>query len=332
MTVLTDQLVKDLRMQTYAEAYIPLNGYTRKIFSGNLHIPGFQGWYPIFDEQAFMLIDDRAENEININADPRPSKSSRFAYSERTINLIGRDHHIQIPADKIIAAKVATITNFEDQCTKGLLAKFENWANLDCFDIMINTDLWSNHAAAYAWDTDNGDPQKDYLKVVAPAVNNATNGMYVPNTMVIGQTALAVMKTNLAVRKAIKYTHATESDYVEKEIAALLGIDKIVEVRAVYNTARKGATKNNSAIFTTSAWFGYIDPAPSINNPSAMAPIVPDAAAGNENGVTIYKAIAIDGVLFGDKTDGLLVNGKTYRSFRQLSPAMGYILTGLYTP
>lgn len=75
---------------------------------------------------------------------------------------------------------------------------------------------------------------------------------------------------------------------------------------------------------------GYIDPAPSITNPTAIAQVVPVQFLGNERGVRLSELYMDNNAVFEDGTDGLKIFGRMYAEPTQLSSALGAVLTGTY--
>tara|TARA_R100000664_G_scaffold33955_1_gene52978 strand:- start:303 stop:1274 length:972 start_codon:yes stop_codon:yes gene_type:complete len=94
-----------------------------------------------------------------------------------------------------------------------------------------------------------------------------------PNKLLLSRDVYAVVKNNATILESIKYT---QTGVITQELlAGLLGLDEVVVADGVYNSAASGATASykyaigEDAGFTKSGLLAYVNPTPSILQPSA---------------------------------------------------------------
>lgn len=91
-----------------------------------------------------------------------------------------------------------------------------------------------------------------------------------PNTIVLGSKVKRMLRTNADIVDRIKYTRVGLAE--EDLLASLFGVEKVVTPRAIYNSAAEGATASFSFIVPeTGMWMGYVERAPALNSPTAIA-------------------------------------------------------------
>jgi hypothetical protein len=90
---------------------------------------------------------------------------------------------------------------------------------------------------------------------------------YEPNTLVLGYQVFRKLKNHPDFVDRIKYT--SQKILTAEMIAAMLDIDRVFVAKAIKNTAKEGQTASYSFVFGKSAWLGYVNPQPSILQPSA---------------------------------------------------------------
>lgn len=87
------------------------------------------------------------------------------------------------------------------------------------------------------------------------------------NTLVLGYSVFRKLKNHPDFVDRIKYT--SEKVLTPGLIGAMLDIERVFVARAIKNTANEGQTAAYSFVFGKSAWLGYVNPSPSILQPSA---------------------------------------------------------------
>lgn len=120
----------------------------------------------------------------------------------------------------------------------------------------VNFVQWSDYAGS--------DPFEDIE--TAKEVILATTG-FEPNTLVLGYHVFRKLKNHPDFVDRIKYT---SSDVVTTGIMAkYFEIDRILVAKAIVNTAHEGQTGVYGFTHGANAWLGYVNPNPSILQPSA---------------------------------------------------------------
>lgn len=93
---------------------------------------------------------------------------------------------------------------------------------------------------------------------------------YLPNVLVLGSTTFMKLKNNPDVVDRIKYVQ--QGIVTEQLLAMLLGVDKVVVARSVYNAAAEGAVDQLTFIADPKAMLlAYIEPNPDLDSPTAIA-------------------------------------------------------------
>lgn len=89
---------------------------------------------------------------------------------------------------------------------------------------------------------------------------------YPANTLVLGASVFAILKNNASILERIKYTQ--KGVVTADLLAALFDVKQVLVAKAVYNTAKEGATAVMADIFGKAALLCYAAPAPGIRRPS----------------------------------------------------------------
>ncbi len=93
------------------------------------------------------------------------------------------------------------------------------------------------------------------------------NTGFMPNTLVLGYQVFRKLKNHPDFVDRMKYT---SSQNITPEIMArMLDVDRIIIAKAIKNTGAEGAANSFSFTHGKHAWLGYVNPSPSIMQPSA---------------------------------------------------------------
>jgi len=93
------------------------------------------------------------------------------------------------------------------------------------------------------------------------------NTGFMPNTLVLGYDVFKALKHHPDIVDRFKYT---SSNVVTTDIlASLFEVDRVLVASAIKNTAVEGATASFSFVQGKNAWLGYVNPSPSLMQPSA---------------------------------------------------------------
>lgn len=142
-------------------------------------------------------------------------------------------------------------------------------------DTFFRTGVWGTEYAGVAaapgagqflrWDNDASTPIEDILTWML-TMEQATGG-WRPNVLVIGpQVELALLKHPDFLDR-IKYTQT--GVLTMQLVASMLGVDRVLVPRVVYNTANEGATETNTFMYGKAMLLCYSNPNPSPLTPSA---------------------------------------------------------------
>ena len=180
-------------------------------------------------------------------------------------------------------------------------------AELDFATAMFKASVWgtdwtgTSGTTAYAssvfkyWSDADADPVAD-VEAAKSAVQAQTG--FEANTMVIPRDVFSTLRNHPKLLDRIKYTQRaainelggsarkkTDADI----LADLFDIDRVIVGRAVYNTAKENATDSISRILSNGCLIAYVNPAPTIEMPSAAYTFVWNDLFGvamNEEGLT----------------------------------------------
>lgn len=90
---------------------------------------------------------------------------------------------------------------------------------------------------------------------------------YLPNTLVLGYSVYRQLKNHPDIVDRVKYTSA--ENITEAILARLFEVDNVYVAKAVKATNVEGETAAYSFVHGKGAWLGYVNPTPSVLQPSA---------------------------------------------------------------
>lgn len=186
--------------------------------------------------------------------------------------------------EEAVAASVAEVL---------LISREIRWASA-----YFKTGVWAKdmigQAAADAthyifWSSATGVPIND---IEAEKNRQQLNGRRTGNTLVCGADVIVALLNNPQI--AGKVTGGATPDKIGivqlQQLAVILGLDRVLVGRGVYNTANEGATAVPSFILgAKSAWLGYVPPKPARRTPAAGYRFVWEGLAGNLEGVRTFR-------------------------------------------
>ncbi len=93
---------------------------------------------------------------------------------------------------------------------------------------------------------------------------------FLPNTIVFGTGVRDALEINSDITDRVKYTQRGVAD--DELLASLFKVRTVVTAGSVYNAAAEGASDDFEFIVDENAmWMGYVEPAPRMNAPTAIA-------------------------------------------------------------
>lgn len=131
--------------------------------------------------------------------------------------------------------------------------------------------VWTHEAIG---DTDFApfnDAASDPVEIVeAERINMARNTGFAPNTIVFGANVRKALKTNPAILDRIKYTQT--GIITDQILASMFEVQTVRTAMGIYNAADEGEDDDLEFIVDeNSMWMGYIEPAPRLDAPTAIA-------------------------------------------------------------
>ena len=136
-------------------------------------------------------------------------------------------------------------------------------------------DWASNYFTTGVWGTDNTPSTlwsaasgSDPIGNVQTGINTVlTNTGYKPNTMVMSYKVFSILKNHADIIDRYKYT--SSASITEELLASVLGIDRVLVMGGIKNTAAEGASASYSQIGDRDACLLYVAPNAGIMAPSA---------------------------------------------------------------
>lgn len=210
-------------------------------------------------------------------------------------------HHKDIP-DQVMANADAALDP-EREATeyvthKLLIRREKNWTGT-----FFTGGVWTNDVDGVAsspganeviqWsDGTNGDPIGDIRDAVS-TVEESTG--FTPNTMVIGKRVFDALQDHPDIVDRVKYaggqTGTSPARVNEMTLAQLFGLDRIMVMRAIENTAGRELTDSHSFIGGKKALLCHAAPSPGLMTPTAGYTFswTNYLGAGNANGIAITR-------------------------------------------
>ena len=129
----------------------------------------------------------------------------------------------------------------------------------------FTTGIWGTDATpSPLWDAASSTPIAD----VELAKNTVlTNTGYVPNTIIMSYKAFSALVDNADIVDRIKYT--SQDSVTEELLARVFGVDRVLVMASVYNSAQEGATASYSQVGDKDVLVCYTPSAPGLMVPSA---------------------------------------------------------------
>lgn len=116
-------------------------------------------------------------------------------------------------------------------------------------------------------------------------------GKRFPNVMILGALVEPILLEHADIVGKLNNGQTPGSAAMAslQDLAKIFKVDKVITASAVYNTS-KSATASNSFIFPSkSVWMGYVNPTPSVQQPSALYRFTDKMISGNDMGVRTWE-------------------------------------------
>jgi hypothetical protein len=183
----------------------------------------------------------------------------------------------------------------------------------------FTTSIWDTDATpSPLWDAASSTPIAD----IETAKNTVlTNTGYVPNTIIMSYKAFSALVDNSDIIDRIKYT--SQDSVTEELLARVFGVDRVLVMASVYNTAQEGATASYSQVGDKDVLVCYTPSAPGLMVPSAgytMNWSGVSAGLGTSSAISRYRM---------DERRADRVEIEAAFDFKIVSSALGYFLSNV---
>jgi len=202
-----------------------------------------------------------------------------------------------------VEANADTPVQLERANTELILHKMLIYKEVDWATKYFTTGIWGTNYVGVSgapsagqvrqWsDQTNGNPIEDIRRAKTDMMESTG---YMPNTLVISQRVEDALLDHPDVIDRIKYSGGVGNQNpamtTTQTLAQLFGLDRILVMRAIQNTAAEGDTAAHSFIGGKSALLTYVAPTPGLMTPSAGYTFTWSGyqGAANEFGISITR-------------------------------------------
>jgi hypothetical protein len=188
------------------------------------------------------------------------------------------DDQLRANADSVLSLDMSAV-NFVTQ--KMLISRERQFINA-----FFKTGVWGTDATpATLWSAAGSSPRTDVD--AAKVIVQANTAGLVPNTLVITPNVLYALRGNAEIRDQFKYTSADSIDTAM--MARYFGIERVLVLGAVYNSAQQGVSPVFTFMGGKSALLVYSAPAPSLMAATAGYIFAWTGYTGAVNGIRIKR-------------------------------------------
>lgn len=218
--------------------------------------------YYIFDKANSMRTPDSLRaNGAEANQDNLVLSTATYRIEEHSLKdiLTDRDRDNQ---DEALNLEVSIVEDLTDK----ILRERE----IDAANLLFTNGNWANEsslAAAAAWSA-NTTVSNPILNADSAASTIAQQAGVRPNVCVMDYRTWLAAKEHTSVTQRVMFSSADSVS--EAILARLFGVQKLLVASASQNADDEGLAANMAFIWTDSAWFGYVSPAPGIRKLSAL--------------------------------------------------------------
>jgi hypothetical protein len=207
---------------------------------------------------------DFFRDQVQLRADGTESAGSGYGLSTGTYSSLVYALHKDI-GDQIRANSDAPLAPDQDATRflsqQMLLAQEIDWAST-----YFTTSVWGTDSTpSTLWSASSG---SDPIGDVQAGINTVlSNTGYKPNTFVCSYKVFSILKNHADIVDRYKYT--TSDSITEALIAKVLGVDRVLVMAGIKNTAAEGASASYSQIGDRDALLCYSSPSAGLLSPSA---------------------------------------------------------------
>jgi len=217
------------------------------------------GKVPVFDKADWFRDVADTDRRPGTRA---PRSGYSISYLDFRLNEMAQAHPIP---DRVAENADRVVRPYErgaDFCMGLIMLRRERYTATK----VMTTGVWgTDNTTATDWDDfSNGDPAQDILTAKRTILTNTARN---PNTLVIGQIVLDALSIHPDGLDRYKHTQTGVLDLAQ--IAAWLGVERILVGTAARNTAAEGQTASMELIWDDDALLLYVPPSPAVDEPAA---------------------------------------------------------------
>lgn len=199
----------------------------------------------------------------------------------------------------------------------------------------FSTGVWTNEEAGTAsspalgetihWsDQTSGDPIGD-MRAAITTVEESTG--FTPNKLVISKGVLDALVDHPDIVDRVKYATSTSANPAmvnEQTLAALFGLEQVLVMRGIENTAAQGASASHSFIGGKNALLTYAAPTPSLMTPTGGYQFSWTGFMGQTNGFGVATKR-----FYMDALESTRVEAQMAFDMKLVSGDLGYFFNGI---
>lgn len=213
--------------------------------------------YPTYDKEYWF------KNEAGIRKPGTESTGSRHGRGTDSYSCQDVSHHEDV-AEEYVLNDPAPLNPMK-AATRRVSHIISIFDEVDWVTRFLTTSVWVDASApSPRWDAADSTPLED-IDGYKRTMESGTS--FEMNKMVISKDVFDILKRHPQVKEQIKYTSA--SNVTAAMLAAILEVDEIVVLTAVYDTAAYGATASMQYVASNKCLFLHVTDNPSLESPSA---------------------------------------------------------------
>tara|TARA_A100001201_G_scaffold138635_3_gene129729 strand:- start:332 stop:1288 length:957 start_codon:yes stop_codon:yes gene_type:complete len=207
---------------------------------------------------------DFFRDAVELRADGTESAGTGYGLSTDSYSALVYALHKDI-GDQVRANSDAPLSPDQD-ATRFLTQQMLLRQEIDWASKYFTTSVWGTDSTpSTLWSAASG---SDPIGDVQTGINTVlTNTGYKPNTMVMSYAVFSILKNHADIIDRYKYT--SSASITEELLASVLGVDRVLVMGGIKNTAAEGASASYSQIGDKDACLLYVAPNAGIMAPSA---------------------------------------------------------------
>ena len=207
---------------------------------------------------------DFFRDAVELRADGTESAGTGYGLSTDSYSALVYALHKDI-GDQVRANSDAPLSPDQD-ATRFLTQQMLLRQEIDWASKYFTTSVWGTDSTpSTLWSASSG---SDPIGDVQTGINTVlTNTGYKPNCMVMSYAVFSILKNHADIIDRYKYT--SSASITEELLASVLGVDRVLVMGGIKNTAAEGASASYSQIGDKDACLLYVAPNAGIMAPSA---------------------------------------------------------------